>query len=287
MENKEEEGREKEDDIENSEEILDDLISDLDSIHEQLTDKAAKIGFARDAVQAIKPLWRSLINQDTSDPDTVEIYSSGFNLLKSVRDQIHLTALQGEPYFGHIDDTSASVISFVTTSGSTAAFFDVSFEMPDSYNLVFGSPDRHQHYQDRFSKFDQPLGNTYQGIWEVLYGTRTNPEKGALYLIRDSYDQLFRILAPDDEVRDSPFWKPKDNEKHNQIYRHERLEYAANTHIKNEVKRKSILESSKHMLSVYEKLNQAHANEVNPVKARKALEEMRSILEEWADAIGI
>ena len=274
------------DDIENPEELIDDILSDLDSMHKELTDNAAKVGFARDAVQAIRPLWVSFSNVETSDPGAAEIYKSSFQVLKSVRDQIRYNNELGEPFFEHIKDTSGTITSFVTTSGSTAAFFDVSFEMPSKYNLVFESPDRHQLYKDRFSKFNPSLGDIYQGIWEVLYGTRSSRERSALYLIREAFDQLFRNLAPDDEVRSSQFWKPKNDENPELIYRHERLEYAANTHIKNRSKRESMVSSSKHMLSVYKELNRAHADEIDTKKSRKAIEEMRSILEDWADAIG-
>ena len=42
------------------------------------------------------------------------------------------------------------------------------------------------------------------------------------------------------------------------------------------------------MLTVYHALNRAHErNKINRAKARKALEEMRTFLEDWANAVGL
>ncbi len=97
--------------------------------------------------------------------------------------------------------------------------------------IITENEDQSTKFNEHIAELDKDLAKTYQEIWEVLYATRSDPDRGALYLIRHAYDQLFRCLAPDSEVRNSPYWKEKFGDKPNQIYRNERILYAINTHI--------------------------------------------------------
>jgi len=120
----------------------------------------------------------------------------------------------------------------------------------------------------------------------VLYGTRSDPERVALYEMRQTYDHFFACLAPDEEVRKSKYYHEKSGNDKGKVFREERILYAANKHIKDSEKAKTLIASADHMLEVYNSLNRAHnRGELNKVKAFRSLEEMRTILEDWIDAI--
>lgn len=150
-------------------------------------------------------------------------------------------------------------------------------------------PDRHKAYAQRLALVDPALGKTYQGIWEALYGTDADPERAATYLMRQAFDHFFSKFAPDDAVRNSPSrQKNVEGKKDNQVTRSERLEFTAVTHIGDPVKAEALMVSIKHMVAVYSSLNRAHdRGELDRGKARQVLNEMRSILEDWIDAIKI
>lgn len=276
------------DDLEKPEEIIDDIASRLDDLHEKFVESSTNIGYARDAIQSVRPIWERLGNSDTSDPDILDLYKTNYQFLQSFRNEVRSYQEMATPFFGLFNNTAGTASVFVSASGSTDAFVGNITEYSPLDFPVFLTPSQHETYTKRFMTFDESLGKTYQEIWEVLYGTRADPERAALYLIRQSFDHLFDKLAPDDEVRRSPFWTLKKGDKPEQVWREERIQYAASTHIKEKARLETILASSKHMLSVYQALNRAHERKnINRAKARKVLEEMRTFLEDWANAVGL
>lgn len=274
---------------EKPEEIIDEIASGLDELHEKFVEASTNIGYARDAIQSVRPVWEKLGNSDTSDPETLELYDSNFQFLQAFRDEVKSYQELVPPVTILLNSTASTAATFVTASGTTNAFIESTIsENPPTAFPVFLTPNQHEVYTKRFMAFDDALGRIYQEIWEVLYGTRADPERAALYLIRQSFDHLFSKLAPDDAVRESPFWTKKDGEKPDQIWREERIAYAAATHVKDKARSDTLLASSRHMLKVYQALNRAHErNNINHAKARKALEEMRTFLEDWVNAVGL
>jgi hypothetical protein len=141
---------------------------------------------------------------------------------------------------------------------------------------------------DRFHKVDPALGKVCSQIWEALFGTIADPERAAMYMLRQTWDHFFDRLAPDEDVRSSPFFTKKPGDKPNLVHREERLRYALNTQVKEENKRALLAAESKQMLALYQNLNRAHERgEVNVLKARQSLNSMFAYLEAWANALGI
>ena len=139
---------------------------------------------------------------------------------------------------------------------------------------------------DRLRKLDPALADTFGAIKEVLYGTKSDPERAALYLIRQMFDHFFGLLAPDDLVRKSPYWEKKKGNNPDLVSRMERLKYAAYEHVSDDTKRERLLATAKHMLYVYNALNRAHTRgKLDVSKARSALREMESLIQNWVIAI--
>lgn len=203
---------------EKPEKIIDDIVTRLDDMHRSLVDGATYVGYARDVFRTIRPMWVSLGNSGITDPVGASIYASAVNFLSAFRDEVRAQQSSVIALSGLLQQTSGSVVSFINASGATASFIPNVSVIPFSENYVpFRSPDRHKADAERFSRFDQALGKTYQEIWEALYGTRADPERGALYLIRQAFDHLFDKLAPDDEVRRSSYWIQKERGKEQRL----------------------------------------------------------------------
>ncbi len=271
------------DSLENPEKVVDEIVARLSSLQGSLIDSATQVGYARDSIQASRPMWAKLSSLSINDPYKRQIYISGVKVLCAYRDELQAHESQAFPFFEALRNTiTAGSPGFAT--GTTAGLVaNEDFDLPP---YAFPPLTHHEDYAERLSKLDPALGKTYQEIWEVLYGTRADPERGALYLIRQSFDHLFDLLAPDDEVRKSNFWRHKSGGKKSQVTREERILYAANKHIKNSARAKTLSESAKHMGDVYQDLNRVHERgELNKQQALKALAEMKGILEEWVDAL--
>jgi hypothetical protein len=275
--------------MEKPEEIIDDIVSGLDTMHQQSVDDAVRLGYARDVYKALRPQWAQLGATSASDPQAAAVYSSGVGALSAFRDQVRAGQQSLKPMSGIVQAIAGSA-NYAATSTSTTTTFVAGFyptmNLPEP--KFFSPTDVKASYAVRFARFDESLGRTYQEIWEALYGTRADPERAALYLIRQAFDQLFAKLAPDDEVRRSSYWKAKKGDKPNQVYRPERIAFAAGNHVKDKGKADILLASAKHMLDVYKALNAAHdRGQLNRDKAVVALREMEISLQMWADALDI
>jgi|GEM_PF-853111 hypothetical protein len=273
---------------EKPEEVIDEIVSRLDGVHEKFVEASASIGYARDALRSARADWERLGNSATTDPEASKLYEANVHFLLSFRDEVRQAQEIAMPAAQLFKNTAGTAVALTSATGSTASFFEggVAYSTPEV--PVFLTPELHNQYAQRFAAFDEALGRTYKEIWEALYGTRADPERAALYLIRQAFDQLFDKLAPDDAVRNSAFWTPKVGDRPDEVWREERIQYAAASHIKDQARSKTVSASSRHMLDVYQALNRAHdRNTINRGKALNALAEMRSILEEWANAVGL
>src|SRR5215213_1546126 len=203
---------EKPEDSEKPEEVIDEIVSRLDEMHEKFVETSANIGYARDALQSVRPLWKSLGDSSTTDPEASELYNANFGFLLAFRNEIRSNQEWVIPVAGLFSNAAGTAVTLTSASGSTASFFEGGLAYTPTDNPMFLTPALHDDYSQRFSTFDEALGRTYKEIWEALYGTRADPERAALYLIRQAFDQLLNKLSPDDAVRNSLFWTPKDND---------------------------------------------------------------------------
>jgi hypothetical protein len=273
---------------ENPEEIIDDITSTLDNIHDDLVASSTKVGHEIERFKAIRPVWARLGESGTTDPDAAQIYVSGVYALSSMRDEVESLKGRIAPLRDLVGTIPTLTDFALSVTSSTGSFFDPSITNFIPLNdPLLPRPPRHSETKRRLAKLDPALADTYEGIWETLYGTRSDPERGSLYLIRQAYDHLFGILAPDDKVRASPYWhEKKDDRDPKRVTRRERIEFAAYTRIRDQSKAQRLAASARHMLDVYEALNRAHQRRsLDPTKARRALHEMKIIIEDWVEAL--
>ena len=91
-------------------------------------------------------------------------------------------------------------------------------------------------------------------------------------------------LAPDEEVRKSPFWTKKTGEKPDGVTRRGRLQFAAHRCITNDSGRTALLVSVDETLRSYDRLPEAHKRGALSIdKANEAFKANDSILRRWID----
>lgn len=245
-------------------------------------------GYIRKALLLSRRIYSQIIIESFERPELVPIVISGMDYIGTLKDQLNLINTQIGPSIKNLSSVASTAYS-VTSSTGTITLPELDFTMDDSpfEPPPFMKNDR-EVYAVKFDSLDASLGSNYRGVWETYYGSKSEPIRGALFLLRQTFDHLFALLAPDDYVRSSPFWQPKEGNDKNQIYRIERIQYAANEHISEESKSKILSSSANHINKVYNQLNLLHnRGAIDPEKGTAILNSMSAILEEWINAIEI
>jgi hypothetical protein len=268
-------------------EIIDEITHDLSKLRDDLAEGATLTGYALESFRGARQHWEDIesLSSDHPDKDTF-IQASGESLAAS-RDEIRGVRVRASEVLRKIPSIASSSYVFTTSTDSSMSMLDIrtSLSAPPAPPPRL-SREEPESYHDRFQRFDKDLGATYSAISEALYGTKSDPERAALFLMRQAFDHLFDKLAPDAQVRSSKFWHPKAGDNLNQVYRIERITFAAHKHIEDRSRRDSLIASTTYINQIYKSLNRAHKRgEVDKTKAVDALRAMESILKEWADAL--
>ncbi|MGD1994024.1 MAG: hypothetical protein PVI59_12595 [Anaerolineae bacterium] len=275
-------------DNENPEEIIDDIVSLYDKIQSDFMEGAIFAGQEKERYEAMRPVWEELSKRTTVDPDEAELYTSGVRVLAYYRDELREFQPKAADFterFGGFASASNSTAS--TTAGTASIVSSGSIRLPVEVTL----PARGQFAQTetRLKMLDETLSDTYASVREVLYGTQSDPDRGALYLTRQIFDHFFSLLAPDDLVRKSKHWRAKpDSDKPNRVTRRERVVFAANTHVRDSSRRSTLIESADHLIRVYKILNKAHKRgNLDSEQARDALREIFALINSWIRSIDL
>ena len=141
---------------------------------------------------------------------------------------------------------------------------------------------------NKLNQIDPELSSLYRSIWQFYYSAPDQSERAALLVSRQLFDHFFSIISPDEEVRLSPFYFEKQGDKKNQIHRKERLVYAANRYIKDELTRTILIKEAELVLETYRELNKLHKRgKLDRNDARRILSSMQSLINDWVSAIDI
>jgi hypothetical protein len=273
--------------LEEPEKVIDEIAQSLDELHAKYAAVTVVFGEDKERMESLRSTWRGLANSTTNDPSQVHIYASGVHVLQAYRDDLVQFKQVAIPLADQVLAASPSSDTAVAVTNTSLGFVRPTIVPGLPSALLEPRWADTEQVLHVLASIDQSLSDTYSAIREVLYGTRSDPERAALYLLRQTFDHFFRALAPNDAVRDSRFFKAKEPPKEAQVHRHERLMYAAHTHIINPSRRTSLVASFRHMLDVYDALNDAHADaKIDPATARAALTEMLTLLQDWARAYG-
>ena len=263
--------------------LYDESIDTSRRIQKDHIEAAQHAGYIGDVLEHTRDMYIIARNSVSSNYKNIAI--SATNFVGTIHGELAEIEIDIKNNLSNLEYAAAAIDTQSATSSAIADIDPIVFENPIDYepNPVQQKRDR-AYYIDKLIKLDKSLGDTYKQIWEVC-STTTEPERSALYQIRQTFDHFFQILSPDDEVRNSEFWIKKNG---NKPYRRERLLFAANKHIKDTNKREYIVSNTELTLETYRLLNQAHKRgKLNRDSAKKTLYAMDKIIHDWIDAIEI
>ena len=147
---------------------------------------------------------------------------------------------------------------------------------------------RIEQYSARLERLNPELGRLYRAVWQSFYGGAENAERAALLSMRQLYDHFFEIISPDSEVRASKYFARKNGDKPEQIYRKERIKYAANERVVDRQLGETLESQADYLLDLYDKLNKIHKRgQIEKESVRETLVSMQATMEEWIDALGL
>jgi hypothetical protein len=272
---------------------------EIDSIFSSVEEKASRLqglfidgaqqfGYTKEAVHSVKDFFIGLANAQNSHPEFQPILYSGSSVVDSIGKELDNIEKRITPILPGLNNISSSVDLFYNTTNTTAGTIsmkEIGLSLPEE--PPFNKPEQ-QHYIEKLNKIDPPLSKTYQEIGQVLYGTNSDPRRAALAMMRQTFDHFFEIMAPDEEVRRSIYWKPKKDPLINQVTRREKMTYAAYTRIVDKSHAKTIITLFDNILDTYRLLNELHKRgTLSEKQSRSALKTMEKFIETWIDAIDI
>ena len=273
-------------DLENPVDIVDEIVQGYYDVQQAFIERAMQLGYAGEFVLSTRPVWEAMKNLGLEpNSDAYPVYVSGIGVLCAVRDEIESLKEKELALGSGFESVISAAGSAVSVASSTGSLVEIVGDVIDAVVEAPFDLDRFERHAERFDKFDADLGKTYREMGEALYGTRSDPERAALFLMRQAFDHLFDHLSPDADVAD---WLRQSGLESDKISRRQRIEYAAEHHIRDEVRSNTLRKLSKHMNDVYESLQHAHKRgKLDRRKAQNALGEMQKMLEQWADALDL
>ena len=191
-------------------------------------------------------------------------------------------------------DVSSASYALGSTSTSTASL-TASVELGTWIQKVrppdpppHWTKDRIEQYARKLGALNAELGNLARSVWQSFYGGSDSAERTSVFLMRQLYDHMFSLLASDEEVRNSAFFKHKKGNKPQQVHRRERLQYAAFTRVPDRLLGEALFREADQVLDLYEQLNRLHTRgALDPVATRNVLTSMQAVIEQWVDALGL
>jgi hypothetical protein len=241
--------------------------------------KAQEYGYSREIFMNIA----DTIDQVTDYP---ELSATEISL-----NEFRKFVLKKEASFENIDFDLSSGSYALGTATIASTSFSSSSEVTEWFqNLEYPTPppswqpDRQELYAYKLENIDSELAKLYRSVWQLFYGGTENAERAALLSMRQLYDHFFEKIAPDEQVRSSPYFTLKEGENPNQIYRKERIRYAANEKVKNEEISRILETQADSIVEIYNGLNKLHKRgALKSEEVRRILIAMQTIIEQWLD----
>lgn len=267
---------------------IDELDQSLKELQERYIRSAMFLGYTREAIRESGDNLQNFIVSTPNDEDIPDIIDPSVKFFESLNTEVNASFVNTSLNEARIRAITSSAASAVNSTGAISE--STGYNFPIIFNgTAFTIEDRREEYSQRLSHLSPDLGQTYKGIDEALYATVSDSERSALFLARQSFDELLDTLAPIVDVRNSSYWRPKspkEDKNDNAVWRIERIKYAAGMHIKNKARANTLIAQADHILSVYNTLNKAHIRgAIDQNVALKAIRSMKLFLEEWVDAL--
>ncbi len=260
-----------------------------DSMQAKYANAAQMLGRLSSVISTTQPYWTQLAKEGGNNPGAISAIQSGIANVAAIKGGLYAVDVSNTCPTGELTSLCLSASFFGTDTAATSSLLPLA--APGQFKVeLIPLPEftQDKSLAQRLSKLDPSLGKVCAEIWETLYGTTADPERSALYMIRQTWDHLFDKLAPDAEVRNSPQWTPKEGDKKEMVTREERIKYAVDRRVTDPNRKSLLLASCDQMVDLYQELNRSHKRgDVNAEKATRTLHAMYAWLQQWADALNL
>jgi len=247
---------------------------------------AAEFGYAKDAFDTVASNFTDVVD-DPAFKNTQQSlvkfrkFADTRDLLQSGKESNLALFAYAAANTANTTVTSTSAFNMGPTSFPNSWAQTHKFVAPPPQTLITAVTD----YAAKLTNLNPTLGELYGSIWPTFFGSVGEGERSALLLMRQLFDHLFEVIAPDSEVRDSTFFTSKDEPNTDQVHRLERINFAA-AKVKDPIVRDLLLDGAEKMIAVYHKLNMLHTRDAIPrAAAQEALSATQAVIERWVDAI--
>lgn len=257
-------------------------------LHSKLGEGAQLAGYVRMSLRISRKIYSSLAIRASEEPELIPIVKGAIDFVNNLAAELDQIESNLTPPISRLYTLTSTAFSFTSSSG-TLIDTDLLESLEASPFTVppFLAKDRKEQAR-KFDQLDEILGETYRGAWETYHGGTSDPLRGALYLMRQTFDHLFDLLAPVDQVRESEYFEPKAEGNEDAVHRVERIRYAAATHVADEGLAIAFTAAAPQVKSAYDELSRAHKRgEIDHDRATGALVSISSFLEEFVSAIDI
>ncbi len=271
--------------------LLDTIDSRIEALQNRMVETAGYLGFIKETFRDSRQLWNSFRKSGTVTSDSQYYLASTAGVLRAILTEFD--AVESDVSFVHERIAGVAGSSTVFASGMNA-FTSItgSSEIIKPTILIYSALDkyqRHKEYEARFRNIDATLGRTYGELIEVIHATAKDPTRSAMFLARQLFDHFFDVIAPDEDVRSSQFWRPKltnESKDPNAVWKNERLSFAAFSRVKDQFRKQTLEAMSKQTIDLYQLLNIAHTRgPINEAQSSHAVESMIRLLQQWIDSI--
>ncbi len=269
-------------------ETIDNTELEARKIQQLMIEGAQSTGFIAEKMNSAKGIYLDLLSLANEHPELQPVVASGVFYISTLGQELANLRENIQDMLPNLNAAAFSASTVISTSStSVMAFSSIEPEkyLPESPPFI----ERDEAIITAIlTKLDPSLAKVYEEVWQAYYGTTADNIRAAIALMRQVFDYFFDVLAPDDKVRGSPYWKIKDGDNPNQVYRRERIEYAIHTHVTDNARATTLSAGLDHILKTYKVLNGLHSRgELKVPETKQALFAIKQYLEEFADALGI
>jgi hypothetical protein len=237
-----------------------------------------------------KEVFDTVVNSFTNTPDD-PVFSATEISLNKFQEFIRGREAKTDALWFDVPSASYALASTASSTVSVISSIDVGAwvqKVKPPAPPPHWSKGRIEQYAHRLDSLDPELGKVARSVWQSFYGGAESAARTSIFLMRQLYDHFFSLLAPDEDVRRSPFFTEKDGDKPHQVHRRERLRYAACVRVPDKALGEALYNEAGQILDLYERLNRLHARgPLDPNAVREVLTSMQAVIEQWMDAVGI
>lgn len=272
-----------------------DLRDDLERLEEKAKNLSKKLGtsaeqagYIVDAVGSVTKSYRGVMDLQTDEAGISQAVESGKKIVSGLEDFLD-PLLNSADSLNKILDSGMPVFSTASSASVTMGNSFSIFPSPARFiPCPFLPKSETERYTNKLEQLDPSIAKTYKSAWSLYYAESHDPGRPALWQLRQAIDHFFDLLAPTQQVRESPCWSPKPTGDSQAVHRKERLQFAAANRVKDTRQRAVLIESTDEMLRALERLSAAHKRgPIDHQRAREVFLSADDVLRRWIDAISV